>query len=662
MKNKAITLGISFVLSWPVCYADAVTDGSLGKVVHLHGNMTIDQTLGKVNGHNLFHSFKVFDVNKGQTATFTGSSAIQNVISRVTGKQPSNIDGLIKSEVGKANFYFINPNGVVFGEDAKVDVPGAFHVSTANALNFSGDKVFSATHPGNASSLTASEPESFGFLGNSQGKNGTIRFNDATITDFGGVDSKSQKVYFIARNITIDNGSQIKNSGGEIYLDAVGNIKYDENIKHNKIYNLKDSQHKGELYINNKSAVDTNGDGGGLINIQAGNLSIGNESILSAQNRGSINAINKGIYIKAYDTVNLISGGQIKASAYSTGIGGNIEIYSKNLHIVGYKKNDIKLDTQKSGIINEVGCANSCKGWGSGGNINIKSGTIMIVDSGEISSSSYGKIKSAGKINIESNNIVIDGKNQKADAVTGISSNSCINESSFCQNSSASAGRITINANTVSIQNNAAVSSTVSSLSGNSGEIVINEKPEYSSRGIVRLINSRVVTSAKNNNGGNITISGKALVLNGGIIQANANMGNNKGGKIKINTTTLLVSHGQLQLGGLQRNNFPSGFNVIQAVSEQGETGTVNSTKPELNINGAMLKLKSNLLPAPDLNTTPCKTSQGSSLIQAGYGGLPQKFSEGVYIPGQLSSKRSAVVLQNTTIKNNKKSSGCAAD
>jgi filamentous hemagglutinin family protein len=43
---------------------------------------------------------------------------LKNVISRVTGGQVTTINGLLKSDIPNANFYFINPTGVTFGASA----------------------------------------------------------------------------------------------------------------------------------------------------------------------------------------------------------------------------------------------------------------------------------------------------------------------------------------------------------------------------------------------------------------------------------------------------------------------------------------------------------------------------------------------------------------
>ncbi|MFH0731126.1 MAG: filamentous hemagglutinin N-terminal domain-containing protein [Pseudomonadota bacterium] len=150
---------IPFVLK-----AEVVTDGTVGLAAALSGPAyRIGDDLGTRAGNNLFHSFERFSLQQQESATFTGPNDIANVISRVTGGSVSTIDGILRSEVGTADFYFINPAGIVFGENARVDVPAAFHVSTANEIRFAEGSVFSASDP-ERSTLSVSRPEAFGYL------------------------------------------------------------------------------------------------------------------------------------------------------------------------------------------------------------------------------------------------------------------------------------------------------------------------------------------------------------------------------------------------------------------------------------------------------------------------------------------------------------------
>jgi filamentous hemagglutinin family protein len=161
---------IAALLAAAPVQAQIVTDGSVGPKVSLHGGqIEIGANLGTRTGDNLFHSFERFGIATGQTATFTGPGDIRNVISRVTGGEISNIDGTLASRVGQADLYFLNPAGVMFGPNARLDVPGSFHVSTAHELRFADGVSFSALDK-TGSGLTVAPPEAFGFLSQSPGR------------------------------------------------------------------------------------------------------------------------------------------------------------------------------------------------------------------------------------------------------------------------------------------------------------------------------------------------------------------------------------------------------------------------------------------------------------------------------------------------------------
>jgi filamentous hemagglutinin family protein len=146
--------------------AQITLDGSLGSRGPLQGpNYRIGAELGQIRGSNLFHSFGEFNVPTGGSATFAGPHTIANIVSRVTGGQPSAIDGVLRSEIVGANFYLLNPSGVMFGPNATLDVSGSFHVSTADFLRFADGAKFFA-NLGQESLLTVASPAAFGFLGN----------------------------------------------------------------------------------------------------------------------------------------------------------------------------------------------------------------------------------------------------------------------------------------------------------------------------------------------------------------------------------------------------------------------------------------------------------------------------------------------------------------
>src|SRR5713101_1510210 len=93
--------GLLLLSSVPtISQAQIILDRSLGPRGALTGpNYVIPAAVGQIRGPNLFHSFGQFNLSIGESATFTGPNTIANILSRVTGGSPSNIDGTIRSTI-----------------------------------------------------------------------------------------------------------------------------------------------------------------------------------------------------------------------------------------------------------------------------------------------------------------------------------------------------------------------------------------------------------------------------------------------------------------------------------------------------------------------------------------------------------------------------------
>lgn len=163
---------LALLLPAPAAFAEVVLDGSVGSRGRLTLNgqdVRITPDMGTTRGGNLFHSFDKFGVPRGDAVTFEGPASVQRVIGRVTGPEASQIHGTLRSTLPNASLWLLNPNGLVVGKDATIDVPGSLRLSTADELRFSDGSVFSARDiPG--SSLTAADPRAFGFLGGPVGR------------------------------------------------------------------------------------------------------------------------------------------------------------------------------------------------------------------------------------------------------------------------------------------------------------------------------------------------------------------------------------------------------------------------------------------------------------------------------------------------------------
>ena len=158
--QPAITLetapGIVEILPLSNGYLDF--DGSLGLAFAPSGpDFRINAEYGQLSGSNLFHSFSNFNLTADESATFFGPETVTRIISRITGGNRSSVDGTIRSEIEGADFYFLNPAGFLFGENAVLDTTGSFHVSTADYMRLGDNDLFYSI-PSESSVLSALSP------------------------------------------------------------------------------------------------------------------------------------------------------------------------------------------------------------------------------------------------------------------------------------------------------------------------------------------------------------------------------------------------------------------------------------------------------------------------------------------------------------------------
>ena len=319
------------VVFWPGMSAAQITlDGSLGPAGALTGpDYVIDATLGRQRGGNLFHSFESFNVNTGESATFTGPRNVKNILSRVTGGQSSFIDGMLRSDIPDANLYLLNPSGVLFGENATLDVRGSFTVSTADTVYLGDRGQFNARQP-EASLLTSAPPSAFGFL----------TPNPAGITLSGA-------------SLEVQDGQTISIIGGDIRLtgDAAGAVGVNLDAPAGQIhlisvatsgevgldpasgdFSLTGFDRLGNIALTDGAVVDVSGEGSGTVFIRGGQLIVENATI-AADTFGASDG--GGIDIAVTDDLIVSKASFISADTLGAGDGGMITISANRVVLAG---------------------------------------------------------------------------------------------------------------------------------------------------------------------------------------------------------------------------------------------------------------------------------------------------------------------------------------
>ncbi len=533
MKTYRTFLTLTALLSSDFIYAQAITDGSMGATQTLSGQFTVPATLGTTSGANLFHSFKTFNINSGESATFTGPNTILNVITRVTGGEVSTINGLLRSEVGNANFYFINPTGIIFGAEAKVDVPAAFHAGAVDSLRFVDGTHYTMSSQVNGLSISA--PENFGLTTATLANNGMLSADSAVLS------VNNKQTLDLAAEKIVFNHAQLSAKEGNVKLTATN----------------MDA-------VSSKISTDTSGIGNaGDININAKNMNLIDTTHLSADSNGA----GKGgqVFIHDAEKVSIQNGSLISANSNAEGSGGVVTINAKNINLDGKNLNTF------------TGIAANAKSTGQAGQVNVQASTLTIQGGAEMNSSTFGA-GDANSVNVVAEELTIDGKNNTF-GPTGIGSRAN-------PNSSGQAGSIIVTANSINLINGGAISSATSS-TGNAGAVNVNVNTLHID-GQNNLLTPTGIDSSTNSaatgNAGLVDVKAYDLFINnaGGI--GSNSFGSGNAGTVQIQADTIDINGkgaADSAFTGISSNTFGSGdagnVNVIASSLALTETGRIAS-------------------------------------------------------------------------------------
>ncbi|MEH2022484.1 filamentous hemagglutinin N-terminal domain-containing protein [Nostoc sp.] len=663
----AIIGAISFSANCAI--AQVSPDGTLPTNVKTQGSTTIIEG-GIQAGSNLFHSFKEFSVRDGATAEFNNTDSVQNIISRVTGPSPSKIEGIIKAQY-KANLFLINPNGIVFGPNASLQIGGSFVTSTASSLNFADGIKFSATDPQTTPLLTVSVPIGLQFgataspiRNQSQAKNPDGKTTNIFTQPVGLQVKPGKTLALVGGDITLEGGNLTATSGrielGSVAGNSLVSLKPKDQSWILGYEGVQNFQNIRFILRNSQipSQVDASGESGGSIQLWGNSVElVGSLVRLISQTTG--NTKGEDLNITASKFI-VSDGAQVLTSTSGTGKGGNLNVNaSESVDLIGSSITPLTPRPLASSL------ASATFGEGNAGDLTITTRRLRIQDGGQISAESTGILVDPEYILYKpatGNGGNITVRATESLEITGTSANrSLVSQLLASTGGSGSAGNLDIKTGQLIVRDgNITVSSEVLKdapkyyvpFFGKAGELNITARSilldegqitsnSESGRGgdislqvrdlLLMRRNSQITTNARGKgNGGNIFInepnsSNSFIVPNSNSfivavpsedsdISANAVGGN--GGNVKIKAFGVI---------GTQYREKPTPYSDITASSEFGLNGTVQINSPDADPSKGLVELPVNLVDASRQIVASCSTGGKigrSSFIQTGRGGL----------------------------------------
>jgi filamentous hemagglutinin family protein len=616
-------LASGMLLAFPTAgLAQIAGDGSLGTVVNgsitdaCTGDCTI--TAGAARGANLFHSFQQFSLPNGDVANFQISPSTQNVFVRVTAVgqlSVSNINGEIRTS-NPANFFLLNPNGIIFGPRATLNVGGSFLATTASQIGFQDNISFGTT----SSEPLLSINLPIGLQLNNSDASIKIK---SSLLQAGQTDSFNDFI-LVGGNIAVDD-TTILTPGGHVELDAlaVGFVGLDVRGR-NFSLNVPTGNVRADVAISNESLINVAAGDGGSIAVNARNLAISKQSKLFAginDDLGSASSRAGNILLDATGVTEITSSQIFNAvSSDAIGSSGNISINAGSFFVMDSilatstlrqgKAGDliVKVNNDASLTENTV-VATQMAGKGAGGNVEISAGNLFITGNSTLSAGIFGegdagdiRVDVRDKLILDMNGTVIDyadstsvgrggdvtvlagslmlkngavistnfsgkgrGGNIKIDVRNAVSldGSSSRGGSGFYSNSQPGAigdvGSITVLADSLLLRGGAQITAATFA-QGRAGNVNITTRDNVVLEGVGRSGRSSSIFSSVQlegiGDGRDITITTPSLIVKEGATISGSTRGQGNGGNIVVNSKTFeALSGGQLITNTLKASN-----------------------------------------------------------------------------------------------------------
>ncbi|MBF2028064.1 MAG: filamentous hemagglutinin N-terminal domain-containing protein [Oscillatoriales cyanobacterium C42_A2020_001] len=376
---------------------------------------------GTTRGTNVFHSLREFSVPTGGVAWFNNAPQVQTILARVTGNSVSTIDGLIRAN-GTANLFLLNPNGIIFGTNAQLNIGGSFLATTANSFQFSDGSEFSATNPSTSPLLSVNVPVGLQF-GQAPGE--IVNRSRVSIPGIaqpvGLAVQPGRTLALVGGDVTLENGN-VTAFAGRVEL---GSVQKQGIVSLTPISQGVALAYAGESFGTIRligGEVETSGNPGGAIQIQGRSLRLTDNFRIASFNLGAQPGGN--ILINATDSLELVgrsdyvevlqalTGGTlnpgvvrniISSLTLGSGTAGNIVINTGNLTMRegGYiasttagsgRAGDLIINASELVDLSESGLFNGTfvGSRGDSGALTINTRTLIARNNGQISNATYG--------------------------------------------------------------------------------------------------------------------------------------------------------------------------------------------------------------------------------------------------------------------------------
>jgi filamentous hemagglutinin family protein len=566
-----LTASSSFLLPNLVA-AQVIPDNTLGNERSVVVPISVGEdsiTGGAQRGRNLFHSFREFNIGEGRQLYFANPSDVNRILTRVTGSSPSNLLGTLGVR-GGADLVLMNPNGIVFGETAQLDVQGSLIVTTANAIQFGEQGFFSATNPETPSPLLTIDPSALWFNQLAVApiihrSRSPIRAEPPGFSEtFGLQISDGRSLLLVGGNITLDGGGIVA-SGGRVNLVSLSEPGIVELFSQTDSLrpNVADSVPRGDVLLNGASIIVA-GSGSGDVTIQARNISLFNNSAIEAGIARNLRTANQQadiIHLNATGTIQITDSSYIENSVFPDGIGnsGSLILEADRINVVGDNARLrtatfgngnaglLSINTRELTVAEGAQISASTFGNGNGGNVRIRASDSIQL-SGESPEGTPGgifaqvnkvAIGQGGRISVETDRL-------------SISDGSSIQITTF---GNGDAGRITIRANTI--------------------DLFVADPSTLFATGIVAGIEGNSPSYSSDRFGGTIHLNANLLNLrNNAQIRADSN-GIGDAGRININAQAIELTDKSLIVGSVREGAIGDGSPIrIEARSLFAEGGS----------------------------------------------------------------------------------------